>query len=186
MTRNISGKVVAPFSLVSTVMTYVFFPPQYRSWLPLVLVSELCVGLATSLWVVLHEATNREHQHAAELTRLEREHAAEVAEAKRRPFNEAQRVEVERRLQMLSEEYRAALRVILFDYPITAHNLAGRLGIPSVDVANSIAQVLRSTDLIATTDDHTRPPSYFVKEQYRAILEDLLFPKETAKAAIVK
>ena len=103
-------------------------------------------------------------------------HAQELAEAKKRPYTYAQRSETEQRVNDLPEEYRKALRVILIDSPITAHNLGGRLR-TTVEGANSLISVLRGTDFL-TERTESNQPRFSIKEQYRPILEDVLYPNE--------
>jgi len=158
--------VLASFS---TAALLVFFPASHV-YIPWILVAAIAIGS--------YKAVSNLQREKKEIFQR---HATELAEAKRRPYTEAQRSEAQRRVKELPEQHRETLRVILFDYPITVHNLAGRLGV-GVDTANSIIAALRSTDFIMATPESSQA-SYSIKEQYGPVLKDLLFSNEAGMAA---
>lgn len=167
--KTLSDYWYSVLSVLSTVALVAFFPAS-RVYLPWMLLAVSVIGGYNAVWNLLKE-------RAAMLER----HARELAEARRRPYTDAQRSEAEQRVRELPEQHRDALRVILLDSPISAHNVGSRLRI-SVDGANSLISVLHGTDfLIGTTESNQ--PRFSIKEQYRPILEDVLYPKAAIAGA---
>lgn len=151
----------------STVLTVILLPRQWYWAVGIGLVLLLVIGSIRTVQVIRQES-------ADEIRRLQQENARLRA----RPYEEAHRRVVEGKLEQLETVHKDLLRFLLHHQPVDRKKLRIASTLGENEFGHCLTQVSQA-DLTEFYPDSTYRIQYWqVKEQFREVLQDLLFPRE--------
>lgn len=180
-TINFVLSAYTAFAVVSTCLTFVRLPAALHKSIPYVVAALLLMSVYRAAWVLYQQSESKVVSLQSQLVEQGAKFSSELEQARKRPYDEAQRNLIAEKIAKVTARERDLLRLLLSRGPTDSHVIQ-RLWIGEKHDTDQLLNVLKSAGLTTVKVEQTLNAArtnaiWEVNATSAVVLKDLLYPR---------